>query len=80
MKNSTNNVTTTTCYDQQYPAKKLISENVTLDDFSFLFFYPNYSFVPKLEIDLFCRELNSASEYAKIFKNENGPSNEKCVK
>ena len=37
----TNNVTITTCYDQQLPAKKLISENTTLADYSFSFFYPN---------------------------------------
>ena len=72
MKNSANNVTMTTCYDQRFPAKKLISEKVTLVDYNFLIFYPNYNFEPQLEVGLFCRELNSAFEYAKNFEKKNG--------
>ena len=38
---TTNNVVTTTCYHQQLPTKKFISENLTLADCSFSIFYPN---------------------------------------
>ena len=34
----------------------------------------------RLEIGLFCRELNSASEYVKIFKKKGSRNHEKCVR